>query len=363
MLIIQINHETDSDDTLMTSKPPKTITIPASVYQPLLKQVKKTLLEGQARIEAERVRTYWETGNIIQTHIKQSKSRADYGAQVIKRLADDLGLNSRLLERCVQFSRTYSRAPIATARSQFTWTHYRELMAVSDPDERGRLEERAARHQWSTDELLSQIRAGKDKPQKVDVKKELPPVQTPLIPARGTLYTYQITKRPAVASAAEPELMIDVGFSNFHKVEDKLLSKFSGGQIIESRGADGDYKFYTGARTPKDLFTYQAYVERVIDGDTLKVRVDQGFNMWTRQTLRLRGIDCPEMDTKEGAAAKTFVQSLIKEADRVIIRTNKSDKYDRYLADIFIPQGESPDAGTDVYLNNLLLEKGYAERV
>jgi endonuclease YncB( thermonuclease family) len=104
-----------------------------------------------------------------------------------------------------------------------------------------------------------------------------------------------------------------------------------------------------------------------------------------REKLRLRGIDTPELGTKEGDAAKAFVQSCflkdssktlprplgdqlgagakgvsLKEASQIILRSSRSDKYDRYLADIFIP---SPTPGVgEVFLNNLLLEKGHAVR-
>ena len=107
----------------------------------------------------------------------------------------------------------------------------------------------------------------------------------------------------------------------------------------------------------------QGTVERVIDGDTLKVRLDLGFDIFTRHTLRLRAIDCPEMDTKAGQEAKAFVQSYIKEAQRIIVRSSRADKYDRYLADIFIPTGNEPNADTDIFLNNLLLEQGQAVRM
>jgi endonuclease YncB( thermonuclease family) len=100
------------------------------------------------------------------------------------------------------------------------------------------------------------------------------------------------------------------------------------------------------------------------------VRIDLGFDLWTKQTLRLRGIDCMEMDTterltvkngakkypnksegaKEGQAAKAFLQSYIKEADQLLIRSSKSDKYDRYLADVFIPPGEDLNPQADIYL-------------
>ena len=44
------------------------LTLPAD-YAAFLKQVKATLVEGQARIEKERVKTYWETGRLIHSHI------------------------------------------------------------------------------------------------------------------------------------------------------------------------------------------------------------------------------------------------------------------------------------------------------
>jgi hypothetical protein len=55
-----------------------------SDYQGLLRKVKATLIEGQQRIEAERVRTYWETGRLIHGHILKNKDRAEYGAGVIQ---------------------------------------------------------------------------------------------------------------------------------------------------------------------------------------------------------------------------------------------------------------------------------------
>ena len=98
----------------------------------------------------------------------------------------------------------------------------------------------------------------------------------------------------------------------------------------------------------------------MIDGDTLKVRIDLGFKTWIRHTLRLRGIDCPELDTRAGEAAKAFVQSHLKEAALIVLHSSRSDKYDRYLADAFIPARNGPSE--DVFLNNLLLEKNYAKR-
>ncbi len=184
----------------------------------------------------------------------------------------------------------------------------------------------------------------------------------PLTPLRGTLYTYQIVKCPSV-NTQPPELLVDLGFEVLRNVDKRLLSSFSVGDIVESRPKEDAYKFVKTSCTARDLYTYAALVERVIDGDTFKVRLDLGFDTWVRQTLRLRDIDCPEIDTKEGQTAKAFVQSYIKEASWITVRSSRSDKYDRYLADVYIPKGEALNPEMDICLNNLLLEHGHAMRM
>jgi endonuclease YncB( thermonuclease family) len=76
-------------------------------------------------------------------------------------------------------------------------------------------------------------------------------------------------------------------------------------------------------------------IRRVVDGDTFvaAVMVAPGFSRELK--LRLRGLDCPEMSTAAGRAAKLFVDGLIKAGDEVV-STTKPDKYNRYLADVFL---------------------------
>lgn len=331
--------------------------IPAS-YEALLKSVKATLIEGQQRIEAERVRTYWETGRLIHGHVLQNKDRAEYGAQVFARLARDLKVSVRQLERCVQFSKTYS--DISTARSNFTWTHYRQLMAVPDSGKRSRLEEGIKRNQWSADELAQQIKRTKAQGQSGPASRSGSPGNRGsgglLTPLRGELYIYRIVTRPTVGAGEDSGLLIDLGFGIFRECDSRAVAE---NDIVRSSKRDEGYRLTKIEATAAALFTYNGYVERVIDGDTLKVRLDLGFGTFSRHDLRLRGIDCPEMSTKAGEEAKIFVQSYIKEAQRIIVRSSRSDKYDRYLADVFLP-GED---GKDIYLNNLLLEQGHAVRV
>ena len=83
------------------------------------------------------------------------------------------------------------------------------------------------------------------------------------------------------------------------------------------------------------------------------------------QKVRLRGIDTPELRTREGQEARSFVASALSGNGFVAVTTTKPDKYDRYLADLFYLPGKGK-AGDAVkngrFLNGELLKKGYAER-
>jgi len=344
---------------------PRKNKILTDTYATLLSQVKKTLVEGQRRLEEERVKIYLTTGQLIRAHILQNSDRAQYGGEVLKRLAKDLKMDLSVLQRCIKFAKIYSNLPIEGGHPQFKWSHYLKLITITDDKKRLAFEKAVVQNEWSAEELAARMK--KELKPVVSVEKKVAPAL--LSPLRGIPYTYQVVERPNV-KPGQSALRIDLGFGVFHKVEPRLINSFNKGDIVESRSQDDAYKFVKTDRSAKDLFTYWADVEKIIDGDTLKVRFDLGFNVEARDTLRLRGIDCPEMDTKEGQAAKAFVQSYIKEAQSLIVRSSRSEKYGRYLADVFIPQGGEPDPSTtlrvnpatDIYLNNLLLEKGHAKR-
>jgi endonuclease YncB( thermonuclease family) len=91
-----------------------------------------------------------------------------------------------------------------------------------------------------------------------------------------------------------------------------------------------------------DLYAYSAVITRVVDGDTLVVDIDAGFDIWLRgQTLRLNRINAPEMKTSEGKTLTKNLQFLTNE--KVLIRTVKNhrlkkdtqkDSFGRYLSEV-----------------------------
>ncbi len=98
------------------------------------------------------------------------------------------------------------------------------------------------------------------------------------------------------------------------------------------------------------MFTYSAIVERVIDGDTIDVHIDLGFDIWHSVRLRLAGIDAPERFTEDGKIVTEYVRDIL-EGQTVIITTTKTDKYGRYLADVILD---------DTSVSDILVKMGYA---
>ena len=320
-------------------------------YAELRRAVEVALVHGQQAVEQARVRTYHETGRLIHAHVLLFQDRADYGAKTIPRLAGDLKLDRSVLLRCVQFYRAF---PIVAARRQLTWGHYRLLVPVEDAAQRKMLEQATIKNEWTTGQLEEHIR-----PLRVVTETGLPgPAQTPaklLTPKRGTP---GVCKVIAVGAA----LVVDLGFACYLDVAED--AELAAGAFVRL-DASGRARPAEGA-TKADLFTYAAEILKVVDGDTLWVKIYLRPRQWVKQKLRLRDLDCPELATPAGKAAKRFTESLVPAGTAVTICTTKPDKYDRYLADVFVdargekraPQDYAPTG--EIHLNNALLAASHA---
>lgn len=324
-------------------------------YAELRRRVKETLLLGQQRIEAEKVRTYWETGNHIHKHILFHKERADYGKEVIVKLSEDLDISDRLLYQCMQVYR-YLKILHRGAESSIpplSWSHLRTLVRINNKDKQQWLMQRAIKEGWTAQDLSLEIK-------RINARHLLPAANSvPLIPKRGTLYAYRIIQPESVHREGE-DLFIDQGFACNRLLASESAIKFKAGDIVLSKKiADGKFKLEKADLKEDALFTYYGYVQRVVDGDTLRIKVDLGFDNWTRQYLRLRGIDCPEMNTLAGKRARDFVLRELEKSPYIVLQSSRSDKFDRYLADVFY---QSKD-GTEKYLNQELINHGHAQRI
>ena len=92
-------------------------------------------------------------------------------------------------------------------------------------------------------------------------------------------------------------------------------------------------------------FSYRVNkVIKIIDGDTIDVILDMGFDILYKQRVRLFGIDTPESRTRDleekryGLMSKAFLVEQLKSAYRIVIKTYKGDetgKFGRILGDVW----------------------------
>ena len=107
---------------------------------------------------------------------------------------------------------------------------------------------------------------------------------------------------------------------------------------------------------------YVKKVSKVVDGDTIDVEIDLGFDISFSSRVRLAGIDTPESRTTDkmekalGLEAKSFLKNAIDSAKTVVIKTEKmdsSEKYGRILGWVFLD-------GSDKSINEEMIAAGHA---
>ena len=108
------------------------------------------------------------------------------------------------------------------------------------------------------------------------------------------------------------------------------------------------------------MYEYNCKIDRVVDGDTVDVDIDLGFDVWMlKQRIRLYGVDTPESRTRDaqekvfGNLAKNFVQVRLPVGSNQVLRTklDGKGKFGRILGEFVI--GETT-------LNSLLIESNNA---
>jgi micrococcal nuclease len=107
---------------------------------------------------------------------------------------------------------------------------------------------------------------------------------------------------------------------------------------------------------------YVKKVENVVDGDTIDVVIDLGFDIMFASRVRLAGIDTPESRTKDlkekalGLESKEYLKKHLKDAKSVVIKTEKmdsSEKYGRILGWLYVNNDTES-------VNDKMINDGYA---
>ena len=106
------------------------------------------------------------------------------------------------------------------------------------------------------------------------------------------------------------------------------------------------------------MYEYSCEVTRVVDGDTVDVIIDLGFDISYKSRVRLYGIDTPESRTRDkdekvrGLMSKDFLVDMLGKGD-VIIKTkeDKKGKFGRILGELHVG-----NKGRSVNINKSLID-------
>lgn len=133
-------------------------------YNQLIHQISETYQQGQrnavAAVNSTMVETYWQIGRYIVEFEQKGKQRAEYGQSLIDKLSGDLSISlgkgfSR--SNLIYMRLFYLEFPISEKPSHLlSWSHYVELLKISDKLERSFYLQQTIRENWSIPELKRQ---------------------------------------------------------------------------------------------------------------------------------------------------------------------------------------------------------------
>lgn len=131
----------------------------------LITEIKNLILNARDNVERQinhtMLMTYWNIGRIIVEYEQGGEHRAEYGKQLIKNLSRELtqdvgrGFSMSNLFNMRAFYLNYPKFQSATGK--LSWTHYCELLSVSDVNSRSFYEKECENSNWSVKELRRQI--------------------------------------------------------------------------------------------------------------------------------------------------------------------------------------------------------------
>lgn len=110
------------------------------------------------------------------------------------------------------------------------------------------------------------------------------------------------------------------------------------------------------------MFDYKARFLKAIDGDTIKVDIDLGFDVWLMgAVIRLARIDAPEIRSSQridAEAAKGYLEKLLMGRPiKVITDRDKEGKYGRVIAEVYYQESN----GISVNVSDKMAVEGFAK--
>jgi micrococcal nuclease len=123
------------------------------------------------------------------------------------------------------------------------------------------------------------------------------------------------------------------------------------------------------------MYDYNCELIRVVDGDTVDLNVNLGFDIWVKKRVRLYGIDAPESRTRDleekklGIAATLALKELLDDAInfhngtiRLESKIYERDKFGRVLGVLHLDTSTEEGTITSTVINRWMVQEGHANK-
>lgn len=328
----------------------------------LVKQIKEIMKKGvqAARHNADRqtIVTNWNVGCLVEENFLLDEGPSEANGRAVQKLSQALHRHTSFFYTAARFYRAFPTLP---KESSLVWSHYAFLTLVPDEAKRRKYEQQAIQEGLDANVLYRLIQDDMEEEKEAVFFEDSEGIPQ-LTVFRGKRHHYRFILRESIKLHPGWGL-VDAGFNRIREVFIGKDRKYHSGNIVRSVKEEEVFKGKTATYDPHLLYTYKAFVELVLDGDTMDLCIDCGFRSWELERVRFRGINCPKISTPEGRRAKEYVESRLAMVSFIVVKTYWEGKYGRFLTDIFYMPGEKdPDkvAAEGTFLNQELLDKGYA---
>jgi hypothetical protein len=296
------------------------------------------------------VMTYWRIGELINHYLKHGQTSSP-AAPLVRRLDGDVDLDFRTLQHSLQFYRCY---PVVDESLPISWSHYRYLLTLKTDIERRIWERRIVRDQFNSKIFLELLN-------KEPLALQPVPDAKMMESRRGSLFHYRCIQLDDIHTGLN-RVFLDLGFG-IYLPPPLTKAQLSNKRIVRSEQREGLNQLVVTNTKHDRLYTYVARVERIVSGHKLRMAIDCGFGVWTRQLIRLNGVLASDSDSRIGQAVMDALAGELKRCPFVVIKVERSLSSGKFFGEIFYKPGEFDvqaiaDQGRS--LNRFLLKVGVA---
>ncbi len=284
-------------------------------------QLDSSLNKNIAVLEANR-----QIGKILTTAERRLPNAEREVGAWIKTVSEELrkhlktGFSERNLFYARKFFEIYGNSKLDT---RLSWSHYRILSSISNEQLRNKLMRETIQGGWNRDNLSFRVREAGELRKSPIVRWKRP---------KGSLWYIKIKEN----IYNEEFYLLDLGFYSYYKIPKSTnVENYKAGEIVRIKKNKTNWMVEkTEIQEPSILYFYFGEVERVIDGDTILVRLELGFNLITRQRIRLHNVWSAELGTAEGESSFESLKRKLSPKTKVIVRSRSKDVYGRYVGEV-----------------------------